>query len=75
LRAENEVTSTPHQIRGRAHAGSTLSGEAVFVDWGIFMKERATPLDVEHNPEERRGHQPRQGRRDRHRALQTIRRF
>jgi pyridoxal 5'-phosphate synthase pdxS subunit len=31
-----------------------LGAEAVFVGSGIFMKERATPLDVEHNPEERK---------------------
>jgi pyridoxal 5'-phosphate synthase pdxS subunit len=30
-----------------------LGAESVFVGSGIFMKERATPLDVEHNPEER----------------------
>jgi len=30
-----------------------LGAEAVFVGSGIFMKERATPLDVENNPEER----------------------
>ena len=30
-----------------------LGAEAVFVGSGIFMKERATPLDVEHDPEER----------------------
>jgi pyridoxal 5'-phosphate synthase pdxS subunit len=30
-----------------------LGAETVFVGSGIFMKERATPLDVEHNPKER----------------------
>ena len=30
-----------------------LGAETVFVGSGIFMKERATPLDVEKNPEER----------------------
>src|SRR5882757_3038068 len=30
-----------------------LGAEAVFVGSGIFMKERATPLDVEHNTKER----------------------
>jgi pyridoxal 5'-phosphate synthase pdxS subunit len=30
-----------------------LGAEAVFVGSGIFMKERATPLDVENNPKER----------------------
>src|SRR6202453_2871474 len=30
-----------------------LGGETVFVAWGIFMKDRATPLDVENNPLER----------------------
>jgi pyridoxal 5'-phosphate synthase pdxS subunit len=30
-----------------------LGAEAVFVGSGIFMKERATPLDVEHNKKER----------------------
>jgi pyridoxal 5'-phosphate synthase pdxS subunit len=30
-----------------------LGAEAVFVGSGIFMKERATPLDVEHNKTER----------------------
>lgn len=30
-----------------------LGAEAVFVGSGIFMKERATPLDVENNPTER----------------------
>jgi pyridoxal 5'-phosphate synthase pdxS subunit len=30
-----------------------LGAESVFVGSGIFMKERATPLDVENNPEER----------------------
>jgi pyridoxal 5'-phosphate synthase pdxS subunit len=30
-----------------------LGAETVFVGSGIFMKERATPLDVEHNAEER----------------------
>jgi pyridoxal 5'-phosphate synthase pdxS subunit len=30
-----------------------LGAEAIFVGSGIFMKERATPLDVEHNPKER----------------------
>jgi pyridoxal 5'-phosphate synthase pdxS subunit len=30
-----------------------LGAEAIFVGSGIFMKERATPLDVENNPEER----------------------
>ncbi|AXC14915.1 Pyridoxine biosynthesis glutamine amidotransferase, synthase subunit [Acidisarcina polymorpha] len=30
-----------------------LGAEAVFVGSGIFMKERATPLDVENNPAER----------------------
>jgi pyridoxal 5'-phosphate synthase pdxS subunit len=30
-----------------------LGAEAVFVGSGIFMKERATPLDVEHDPKER----------------------
>ncbi len=30
-----------------------LGAEAVFVGSGIFMKERATPLDVEHNKAER----------------------
>jgi pyridoxal 5'-phosphate synthase pdxS subunit len=30
-----------------------LGAEAVFVGSGIFMKERATPLDVEHNVKER----------------------
>src|SRR6202046_3013370 len=30
-----------------------LGAEAIFVGSGIFMKERATPLDVEKNPEER----------------------
>src|ERR1700758_2257132 len=30
-----------------------LGAEAVFVGSGIFMKERATPLDVGHNPAER----------------------
>ena len=31
-----------------------LGAEAIFVGSGIFMKERATPLDVEHDPEERK---------------------
>jgi pyridoxal 5'-phosphate synthase pdxS subunit len=30
-----------------------LGAEAIFVGSGIFMKERATPLDVEHNAKER----------------------
>jgi pyridoxal 5'-phosphate synthase pdxS subunit len=30
-----------------------LGAEAIFVGSGIFMKERATPLDVENNPKER----------------------
>ncbi len=30
-----------------------LGAESVFVGSGIFMKERATPLDVENNPQER----------------------
>ena len=30
-----------------------LGAEAIFVGSGIFMKERATPLDVEHDPKER----------------------
>ena len=30
-----------------------LGAEAIFVGSGIFMKERATPLDVENNPRER----------------------
>ena len=30
-----------------------LGAETVFVGSGIFMKERATPLDVENNPKER----------------------
>src|SRR6202007_1301298 len=30
-----------------------LGAEAIFVGSGIFMKERATPLDVENNPVER----------------------
>jgi pyridoxal 5'-phosphate synthase pdxS subunit len=30
-----------------------LGAETVFVGSGIFMKERATPLDVENNPLER----------------------
>ena len=30
-----------------------LGAEAVFVGSGIFMKERATPLDVENSPKER----------------------
>jgi pyridoxal 5'-phosphate synthase pdxS subunit len=30
-----------------------LGAESVFVGSGIFMKERATPLDVENNPKER----------------------
>ena len=30
-----------------------LGAESVFVGSGIFMKERATPLDVENNPIER----------------------
>jgi pyridoxal 5'-phosphate synthase pdxS subunit len=30
-----------------------LGAETVFVGSGIFMKERATPLDVEHDPAER----------------------
>jgi pyridoxal 5'-phosphate synthase pdxS subunit len=30
-----------------------LGAEAIFVGSGIFMKERATPLDVENNPTER----------------------
>jgi pyridoxal 5'-phosphate synthase pdxS subunit len=30
-----------------------LGAEAIFVGSGIFMKERATPLDVEHNSKER----------------------
>src|ERR1700689_3961358 len=30
-----------------------LGAEAIFVGSGIFMKERATPLDVEKNPKER----------------------
>ena len=30
-----------------------LGAEAVFVGSGIFMKERATPLDVENDPKER----------------------
>src|SRR5271154_2919848 len=30
-----------------------LGAESVFVGSGIFMKERATPLDVEHDPKER----------------------
>ena len=30
-----------------------LGAETVFVGSGIFMKERATPLDVENNPIER----------------------
>jgi len=30
-----------------------LGAEAVFVGSGIFMKERATPLDLENNPKER----------------------
>jgi len=30
-----------------------LGAETVFVGSGIFMKERATPLDVEHDPKER----------------------
>ena len=31
-----------------------LGAEAVFVGSGIFMKERATPLDVENNPQSER---------------------
>jgi len=30
-----------------------LGAEAIFVGSGIFMKERATPLDVENDPKER----------------------
>ena len=30
-----------------------LGAETVFVGSGIFMKERATPLDVENDPKER----------------------
>jgi len=30
-----------------------LGAEAIFVGSGIFMKERATPLDVENSPKER----------------------
>ena len=30
-----------------------LGAEAIFVGSGIFMKERATPLDVENNAKER----------------------
>src|ERR1700722_20122970 len=30
-----------------------LGAESIFVGYGIFMKERATPLDVENNPLER----------------------
>jgi pyridoxal 5'-phosphate synthase pdxS subunit len=30
-----------------------LGAEAIFVGSGIFMKERATPLDVEHDTSER----------------------
>jgi pyridoxal 5'-phosphate synthase pdxS subunit len=30
-----------------------LGAETIFVGSGIFMKERATPLDVENNPIER----------------------
>jgi pyridoxal 5'-phosphate synthase pdxS subunit len=30
-----------------------LGAETIFVGSGIFMKERATPLDVENNPPER----------------------
>ena len=30
-----------------------LGAETIFVGSGIFMKERATPLDVENNPHER----------------------
>jgi pyridoxal 5'-phosphate synthase pdxS subunit len=41
-----------------------LGAEAIFVGSGIFMKERATPLDVENDPKERQGH------RHRHHPLQ-----
>ncbi len=55
-----------------------LGAESVFVGSGIFMKERATPLDVEldakgklNNPRRaRRSRVPRQGDRHRHHALQ-----
>jgi pyridoxal 5'-phosphate synthase pdxS subunit len=30
-----------------------LGAESIFVGSGIFMKERATPLDVENDPKER----------------------
>src|SRR6202034_2806593 len=38
-----------------AHAAlmMQLGAEAIFVGSGIFMKERATPLDVENDPKER----------------------
>ena len=48
-----------------------LGAEAIFVGSGIFMKERATPLDVENDPAERdRGRFPGQGHRDRNHPLQ-----
>ena len=55
-----------------------LGAESVFVGSGIFMKERATPLDVSVECEgrsqqprgARRGRVSRQGHRDRHDALQ-----
>ena len=48
-----------------------LGAETVFVGSGIFMKERATPLDVENNPARaRRSRLPRPRHRPRHHPLQ-----
>ena len=48
-----------------------LGAETIFVGSGIFMKERATPLDVENNPHRaRRSRLPRPRHRHRHHPLQ-----
>jgi pyridoxal 5'-phosphate synthase pdxS subunit len=47
-----------------------LGAETIFVGSGIFMKERATPLDVENSPRARRSRLPRPRHRHRHHPLQ-----
>ena len=49
-----------------------LGAEAIFVGSGIFMKDGATPLDMQDRAQARRGREPGQGDRDRHYALQRC---
>ncbi len=49
-----------------------LGAEAVFVGSGIFMKDGATPLDLDESSRARRSRSPRQGHRDRDHALQRC---